>query len=64
VALENYPAIEMNRTRHDAAIEAEGLASTGTSSPAQRPAAELCLDESECPLMHDVRVIFIRILAG
>jgi DNA-binding HxlR family transcriptional regulator len=33
-ALENYPAIEMNRARHDAATEADGLPSATTSSPA------------------------------
>jgi DNA-binding HxlR family transcriptional regulator len=33
-ALENYPAIEMNRACHDAAIRADGLASAPTSSPA------------------------------
>jgi DNA-binding HxlR family transcriptional regulator len=31
-ALENYPAIEMNRAQHDAAVEAEGLESTKASN--------------------------------
>jgi DNA-binding HxlR family transcriptional regulator len=33
-ALENYPTIELNRARHDVAIEDQGLASARTSSPA------------------------------
>jgi DNA-binding HxlR family transcriptional regulator len=33
-AIENYPAIEMHRTRHNAAIEAEGVTPAKSSRPA------------------------------